>query len=233
MSPSISPRSSLRRVPASPTEAIPPESATSNLFGDVVDTGILCRPTESTRIEVGLRPPCFVSGPFLGPGLLEEQVTSTAERLWDVVEPYVAAEGIELDDIEVVGNTGGRIVRITVDDQRPVAVGRLAELSRGISRLLDEEDPIAGSYTMEVSSPGLERKLRRPRHYEKAVGTTVKVKTHSEIDGEKHHSGVLVAANGDGFVVDADRGERRIPYRDVASARTVFVWEKQSRRQRR
>ena len=156
-------------------------------------------------------------------------MSDTAERLWGVVEPYVAAEGIELDDIEVVGPTGGQIVRITVDGEQPVGVGRIAELSRGLSRLLDEEDPIPGSYTMEVSSPGLERKLRRPRHYEKSVGATVKVKTRSEIEGERHHQGVLEAAEADSFVVEVEGASRRIPYDDVTSARTVFVWEKQPR----
>ena len=156
-------------------------------------------------------------------------MTDTAERLWGVVEPYVAAEGIELDDIEVVGPTGGRIVRITVDGEQPVGVSRLAELSRGLSRLLDDEDPIAGSYTMEVSSPGLERKLRRPRHYEKSLGSTVKVKTRTEIGGERHHQGKLTAAGADSFSVQVDGDERQIPYGDVTSARTVYVWEKQPR----
>jgi len=154
-------------------------------------------------------------------------VGDTAERLWRVVEPYVAAEGIELDDIEVLGNGGSGIVRITVDADEPVEVGRIAELSRGISRLLDDDEPFAGSYTMEVSSPGLERKLRRPRHYEKSLGAEVKVKTRPEIDGERLHRGTLVGAEEEGFVIEVDGSKRQIEYDDVTSARTVFVWEKQ------
>lgn len=153
----------------------------------------------------------------------------TAERLWQVVEPYVAAEGIELDDIEVVGNAESGKVRITVDGQEPVGVGRIAELTRGISRLLDEHEPFRGSYTMEVSSPGLERKLRRPRHFEKSVGSEVKVKTRTELEGERLHSGTLVGADERGFVVEVEGDERHIDYEDVTSARTVFVWDKQPR----
>ena len=156
-------------------------------------------------------------------------MSDAAERLWGVVEPYVAAEGIELDDIEVVGNGAGKIVRITVDGPEPIEVGRIAVLSRGISRLLDDDEPFSGSYTMEVGSPGLERKLRRPRHYEKSVGSTVKVKTHREIDGARQHTGKLASAAPDGFVIEVDDSERRIEYSDVTSARTVFVWEKPPR----
>lgn len=154
-------------------------------------------------------------------------MSDVAERLWGVVEPYVAAEGIELDDVEVVGNGGGKIVRITVDGPEAIEVARVAELSRGISRLLDEDDPFSGPYTMEVSSPGLERKLRRPRHYEKSIGSVVKVKTRRDLDGSHHHTGKLTGADEDSFVVEVDGVERLIAYEDVTSARTVFVWEKQ------
>lgn len=156
-------------------------------------------------------------------------MSDTAERLWQVVEPYVAAEGIELDDIEVTGNSSRGKVRITVDDDEAVGVGRIAELSRGISRLLDEYEPFTGSYTLEVSSPGLERKLRRPRHYEKSVGAQVKVKTRPEVEGEHVHSGTLVGVEERGFVLQVDEKRRHIDYEDVTSARTVFVWEKQPR----
>jgi len=151
-------------------------------------------------------------------------VSSVQERLWDRIDPYLSAEGVELDDVEVLG--GGQIVRVTVDAQDSLGVDMIADLSRGISRLLDEEDPVKGSYTLEVSSPGLERKLRRPRHYDKSVGKDIKVKTHAEIDGARNHRGSLVASDTTGFTIEVDGSERNIPYGDVASARTVFVWDK-------
>ena len=148
-----------------------------------------------------------------------------AERLWTVVEPYVAAEGVELDDIEVVGKGNGTIVRVTVDGDEPVGVDRIAALSRGISRLFDAEDPIAGSYTLEVGSPGLERKLRRPSHYAKSVGREVKVKIKGP-EGFESLRGVIAAADASGFVLTGEGGERRVAYTDVTSASTVFVWQK-------
>jgi ribosome maturation factor RimP len=154
-------------------------------------------------------------------------VSGTADRLRTVVEPYVAAEGIELDDLEVFGTGRGTIVRVTVDAPGSVDVDHLASLSRGLSRLLDQEDPFSGSYTLEVSTPGLERKLRTPRHYEKSIGREVKVKTHEPVDDARQHRGVLMAADDEGCVVEVAAGEaRRIGYANVASARTVFEWVK-------
>ncbi|NHZ70273.1 MAG: hypothetical protein GWP18_01390 [Proteobacteria bacterium] len=154
-------------------------------------------------------------------------MSSVADKLWDRIDPYVAAEGIELDDVEVLG--GGKIVRVTVDGDEAVGVDRIAELSRGISRLIDENDPFKGSYTLEVSSPGLERKLTRTRHFVKSIGRKVKVKTFAEVSGTKDHVGTITAANDGAFTVDVEGDERQIPYTDVSSARTVFTWEKGAR----
>ncbi len=151
-------------------------------------------------------------------------MSDLTEQIWGLVEPYLAAEGVELDDVELHG--GGKLLRVVVEADEPLGVDRIAALSRGVGRLIDEADPIAGSYTLEVTSPGLERKLSRPAQYEKSIGREVAVKTYAPIDGEKHHKGRLVSAGGDGIVVDIGGAERSIAYGDVATARTVFVWEK-------
>ncbi len=148
------------------------------------------------------------------------------ERLWGLFEPYLAAEGVELDDLVVGGPSKGRLVKVTVDAPGGIGVDRIAELARGLSRLLDDEDPVPGSYRLEVSSPGLERKLRRPAHYRKAVGREVKVKTFEPVDGQRAHMGVLDDVDDDGFVVQLNEGAaRRIGFGQVASAQTVFIWE--------
>ncbi|MEN8041778.1 MAG: ribosome maturation factor RimP [Actinomycetota bacterium] len=154
-------------------------------------------------------------------------MASVQDRLWDRIDPYVAAEGVELDDIEIHG--GGQIVRVTVDADEPIGVDVIAELSKGIGRLIEEDDPFTGSYTLEVSSPGLERKLNRANHYIKSIGRTVKVKTFGPVDGEKSHEGELLAADETAFMIDIDGTERKFQYDDVSSARTVFVWEKGAR----
>ena len=153
-------------------------------------------------------------------------MSDAAGRLWQLIEPYVAAEGIELDDLEIVGGSKVSIVRVVIDADAPIDVDRLARISRGVSRLLDEADPFPGAYTLEVSSPGLERKLRTPRHYTKSIGREVKVKTRSDVEGRKVHRGVLRAVSGDGFTISAEDGDLSIGFGDVASAQTIFVWEK-------
>jgi len=151
-------------------------------------------------------------------------VADVAEQIWGLVGPYVAAEGIELDDVEVLG--GGKLLRVVIEGDEPIGVDRIADLSRGIARLIEQDDPFPGAYTLEVTSPGLERKLRRPEQYKKAVGSDVHIKTFKKIADEKHHRGQLTAVDDDEIVVSIDGDERRIEMTDVASARTVFVWEK-------
>ncbi|HEX9856094.1 MAG TPA: ribosome maturation factor RimP [Acidimicrobiia bacterium] len=157
-------------------------------------------------------------------------MSDTARGLWGIIEPYVAAEGVELDDVEVLGSGSAQIVRVTIDAPEPIDVDRIARLSRGLSRMLDSEDPIEASYTLEVSSPGLERRLRRSRHYEKSVGRELTVKTTVPVEEMTSHRGVLVCADEKGFVIAVDDTKRRIEYVDVASARTVFVWERGAKR---
>lgn len=148
------------------------------------------------------------------------------EWLWEALEPYLEAEGVELDDLDVRGRGNGRLVRVTVDAPGGLGVDRIAELSRGVSRVLDESDPLPGSYTLEVTSPGLERTLRRPSHYAKALGREVDVRTAEPIDGSSRHKGILESADDDGLVIVIDGASRRIPTTAVSKASTVFRWEK-------
>lgn len=147
------------------------------------------------------------------------------DRLRQVIEPYVTAEGIELDDLEVLGQGSRSIVRVTVDGEEPVHIDHIARLSRGIGRLLDESDPFPGAYTLEVSSPGLERRLRTRRHYEKSLGREVKVKTFGPVDDAKSHRGVLEDVGDEDFAVSVDGVPRRIRFDEVSSAATVFTWQ--------
>ncbi|MFZ0012630.1 MAG: ribosome maturation factor RimP [Acidimicrobiia bacterium] len=143
--------------------------------------------------------------------------------IWAVIEPYLAAERLELDDLELSGRGRGRVLRVTIDGDG-VDVDRLAELSRGLSRLLEDEPGLQDSYQLEVSSPGLERKLRRPAHYQKSLGREVVVKTAG--DTKTTYRGTLKTADEATFTVEAEQGPATVAYDDVASAKTVFRWEK-------
>ena len=124
------------------------------------------------------------------------------------------------------GTGRGRVVRVTVDSPEGVDLDLIAELSRGLSRLLDEEDAVEGPYTLEVSSPGLERTLRKPEHFGKAIGREITVKTGAPVSGARNHRGILESADDDEIVVAVDGTPRRIALADIAQARTVFRWER-------
>jgi len=149
-----------------------------------------------------------------------------AQGLWETIEPFLEAEGVELDDLVVRGREGGRIVRVLVDAPDGIGVDRIAQITRSLSRLFDETDPVAGAYTLEVSSPGLERKLSRPRHFEKAIGREIDVKTTDPVDGAQRHRGVLERIEGATVHLAVDGAERSIPLGSIAQAKTVFRWEK-------
>ncbi|MBT8203221.1 MAG: ribosome maturation factor RimP [Acidimicrobiia bacterium] len=139
------------------------------------------------------------------------------DRLWEAIESFLADEQVELDDLELFGRT----VRVTVDTEGGIDLDHITNISRGVSRLLDEnEELVPESYNLEVTSPGLERKLRRPRHFEKSVGRAVKVKT----TGGRALQGPLLEVDGDGFVVKDQVGEERVSFAEVAKARTVFEY---------
>lgn len=138
------------------------------------------------------------------------------DRLWDSIEAFLATERVELDDLEL----SGRTLRVIVDAEGGIDLEHITNVSRGVSRLLDDsEDLVPESYNLEVTSPGLERKLRRPRHFEKAIGRDVRVKTTA---GEAVR-GKLMTVDESGFVVADEDHEVRIGYADVAKARTLFA----------
>lgn len=149
---------------------------------------------------------------------------TTVSDIWTVVEPYLAAERLELDDVELLGRGQGRLLRLVVDGEN-LSIDRLADVSRGLSRLLDNETELEEAYRLEVTSPGLERSLRRPAHYAKSVGREVVVKIGN---GEERTTirGVLSEADDDTFTVERDQERVVVDYEEVLTAKTVFRWEK-------
>ena len=143
------------------------------------------------------------------------------DRVRELVAPVVADAGADLYDIEF----NGGILRILVDADGGIDIDAIKTIARSSSRILDDVDPIPGRYTLEVSSPGLERPLRTREHYEGAIGELVKFKTHAEVDGRRRFEGTLVGADGDGFRIDLDGTEQTFGYDDVTKTKTVFEWK--------
>lgn len=149
-------------------------------------------------------------------------------RVLGLIQPIIDDLALDLYDLEF----GGGVLKITVDtppgSPGGIDVDQLSQVTRLVSRELDHSDPIPGHYTLEVSSPGLERTLRTPRHFARETGKTVAVRLRHVVEGERRITGALVAAGPGSFTVRLESGaERVIAYDDVDRARTVFVWEAQ------
>jgi ribosome maturation factor RimP len=145
-----------------------------------------------------------------------------AEEVAGLVAPLLADLGLSLYDCEHHGGT----VRVTVDRPGGVDLETLSLATRVVSRELDHADPIPGRYTLEVTSPGLERALRTPAHFRASLGATVSVRTRPGIE-PRRVQGMLREADDDGIVVvaaEGDLAEVRLAYADVERARTVFTW---------
>ena len=145
------------------------------------------------------------------------------EELFTQLQPVIAAAHLELVDVELRSG----VLLVTVDREGGVDLEALTDANRAVSSVLDELDPIPGRYTLEVSSPGVERTLRTPAHFAKAVGETVTVKTRPQVPGDRRRRGVLVAADDQGLTLAEDGGPTegvRLAYSDIDKARTVFIW---------
>jgi ribosome maturation factor RimP len=152
---------------------------------------------------------------------------SVVEAVERLVAPILADLGLELYDLDF----GGGKLSVTVEraGEGPggaVDLDTIALVTRLLGRELDHADPIPGRYHLEVSSPGLERTLRTPAHFRRAVGETVAVRTHAGVDEDRRAQGEVVAADDDAVTIrdPATGEERRIVYADIERARTVFVW---------
>jgi ribosome maturation factor RimP len=154
---------------------------------------------------------------------------ATTDRVAAIVAPLADERGIQLYDVEQHQAS----LRVLVSREGGIDIADIAELSRAVSRALDEADPVAGKYTLEVSSPGLERPLRRPDHFAGAVGDRITVKTVPGTEGDRRVTGTLLAADDDGITVrpdDAAEGdERRLGLDQILTARTLFDWGTQGK----
>ena len=147
------------------------------------------------------------------------------DRVHQLVAPIVGDLGLDLYDLEFSGGTLRVVVDTPAGGPAGVSLDTIALITRLVSRELDHQDPVPGRYTLEVTSPGLERTLREPRHYQREVGKDVTVKTTEAIDGVRRFQGVLVAANDDAITLrDTDGNEMTIAYRQIEKTKTVFSW---------
>jgi ribosome maturation factor RimP len=136
---------------------------------------------------------------------------TVAERVWAIAEPLVTHEDLEIVDVEFRRETRGMVLRgVSLDD--------LTRVSRQLGDVLDVHNAIPGSYNLEVSSPGINRRLRRPDHFQRYLGKKVRVRTAGPLEGRRAFVGVLEAVNSDEIVVGTAVGSHTIRFAEIAQA---------------
>ena len=149
------------------------------------------------------------------------------EKIADFIRPIVQAAGLEIWDVERAGAS----LRVMVERPGGIDLAAISELSRALSSALDQRDDLVpdGRYTLEVSSPGLERRLRYPRHFASYIGQEVAVKTASPINGVRRIKGTLAGATDEDVTLETllpsgEVGQLHVPLELVERANAVFNW---------
>ncbi|MBI3608815.1 MAG: ribosome maturation factor RimP [Nitrospirae bacterium] len=153
------------------------------------------------------------------------QPSEVADRVTRVAAPIAAALGIEVVAVRYGGGKTGGTVRITIDKPSGVTLDECARVSRAVGHALDVEDPIEHRYTLEVSSPGLDRALEEPSDYQKSVGRLVRVKTRAPWEGPRVVTGRLKGIEADSVCVADEMGQEwAIPWSAIVQARLEVEW---------
>ena len=155
---------------------------------------------------------------------MEKQKKNIAGTVRDLVSPVADSLGYMLWDVEYVKEGADMILRITIDKPEGVDIEDCEKMARAVDPIIDEADPIEVSYKMEVSSPGIERSLTRPEHFEACMGEKIEVKLYAPIDGKKQIVGILTAADEKTVTVTVDEAETVLEKSTVAKVSTVFDW---------
>jgi ribosome maturation factor RimP len=151
---------------------------------------------------------------------------ATVTRVWELAAPLAQAEGMEIIDIELrhEGSRAGRILRVYLDKEGGPNVDELTRVSRQLSDVLDQHDAVSGAYTLEVSSPGINRPLRRPEHFARFVGKRVRVRTRDMVNGRRSFLGVLKTVSGDTIALSQDGVEVQIPFSAIEKSNYEHDW---------
>lgn len=140
------------------------------------------------------------------------------QQLFDALVPRATDEHIEVVTVEVVGAKKAPTIRVYIDTEQGVGFDELSTAQVWINEVMDELDPFPGAYTLEVSSPGIDRPLRTAEHFRRFVGETAVVKMNGPIDGRGTWTGTILRADGDVVVLDVDGDALELPFEGIRSA---------------
>ena len=144
------------------------------------------------------------------------------ETIRDIAGRVTADRGFELVDVEVKKASGGGVVRLYVDKEGGIGLEELQSVSEEVSAILDVEDPLSSAYTLEVSSPGLDRVLKTEAEYRRFVGRLAKVSSYELVDGRRHWTGRIVSFEEGVLTLRLEKeknAEARIPFAKISHGR--------------
>ena len=161
--------------------------------------------------------------------LVEKEQNELIGEVWNLLEPVIAARGMEILEIEYRRESAGWVLRVFLDGDRGVSVEDCAEVSRFAGDLLDVADLIQTHYNLEISSPGIDRPLRRMEHFQKYIGDIIEVRTASPIQNRRNFRGELMNVSPQGVTIECDTRTYLIPMLMIERARLLY-FESQERK---
>lgn len=145
------------------------------------------------------------------------------KKLNDMFEPVIESMAYELIGVELTGSGNGTVLRIYIDAEKGITVDDCQAVSYQVSGILDVEDPLQNHYTLEVSSPGLDRPLVKPQHFQQFIGELVKIRSTEAVLGRKNFKGILESFDGEYLYVAVDNEVYEIPFDIVEKANLVPI----------
>lgn len=146
-----------------------------------------------------------------------------ADTVRELMEPVAKQCGVSIWDVEYVKEGTNFILRVTIDRPEGIDSDKCYQFTELANPVIDEADPIDGNYFFEVSSPGLDRKLRLPEHFTASVGREVELRTIRPVDGKRDFTGVLSGFCEDVITLDTAEGQKLFPLKETAYTKWTFV----------
>ena len=148
--------------------------------------------------------------------------SKTEKRVWELAEPIAVQEDCFIYDIEYVKEGGVWFLRVYIDKDGGVSLDECEAVSRALSTVLDEADPIQQNYYLEVSSPGIERKLKTKEHFDRYIGETIDIGLYKAINKSKQLTGKLISFEDDVITVEVDGESFELPLKETTGVKLHF-----------
>ncbi len=148
--------------------------------------------------------------------------SKTETAVWQLAEPIAAESGFYIYDIEYIKEGGLWFLRVYIDKDGGITMDECEAFSRTLSDTLDEADPISGNYYLEVSSPGIERRLKTEAHFRRYIGSVIDISLYKAVNGSKLITGILKKYENNEIAVEADGEDILLPLSSVSKANLHF-----------